>query len=342
MSKMIDTASFAPNLRDRAIRLEQKSILISVLAGSDQEGDLSEPTNCEGLGRIRHFKHETAKNWPINPLPTVPAARALGIDLQIDSMNAQVFQNAACPWRCWYCFVPYNLLSANQSRSKWMTAAELVDLYESEARPPRLIDLSGGSPDLIPEWSIWMMDALEAAGLSETTYLWSDDNLSTTYLFDKLTKEQLRRLQTYPNYGRVCCFKGYDEESFSFNTGARKHDFGNQLSIMSKLLGLDIDIYGYITLTGPNNHNLASKMARFFDQLQSLHRNLPLRIVPLRIGVYGPVEHRLNDARLRSLEVQEDAIACWNNEILARFSPRERELPICDVSLNTDLGAKAC
>lgn len=342
MPRMIDTAKFAANLRDRAIRVEQKSILISVLSGSDQEGDLSEPTNCDGLGRIRHFKHETAKNWPTNPLPTVPAARALGIDLDIDSMNAQVFQNAACPWRCWYCFVPYNLLSADQSRSRWLTAAELVDLYKSEANPPRLIDLSGGSPDLIPEWSLWMMDALQAAGLSKSTYLWSDDNLSTTYLFDKLTKEELSRLRSYPNYGRVCCFKGFDEDSFSFNTGAQKSDFVNQFSIMSKLLELDIDVYGYITLTAFNNKNLASKMARFFDHLQALHKNLPLRIVPLRIGVYGPVERRMNADRLHSLQVQEEAITCWNNEMLSRFSPQEREMPICDVSMKLDLGVMGC
>jgi hypothetical protein len=32
-----------------------------------------------------------------------------------------------------------------------------------------------------------MMRALHNVGLDQSTYLWTDDNLSTTYLFDVLT-----------------------------------------------------------------------------------------------------------------------------------------------------------
>lgn len=334
-TKYIDTEPFADTLRDKAIRPGSKEILISVLKGSEQEGDLTEPTNCDGLGRVRHFKHTTPKGWPQNPLPSVPAARALGIDTSVTSMNAQVFQNAACPWRCWYCFVPYNLLSADERRSRWLTADELVELYRKEGAPPPLIDLSGGSPDLIPEWSVWMMEALERADLSDKTYLWSDDNLSTTFLFDKLSGTQLDLLQGYANYGRVCCFKGYDEASFAFNTKAQPADFERQFDIMSRLLSLDIDLYGYLTLTGPDDSDLRSKMSAFVDRLQGLSKNLPLRVIPLRIGIYGPVVGRMNPEREASLEVQEAAIACWNEEIALRFDASLRARDICDVPLNS-------
>ena len=74
-------------------------------------------------------------------------------------MTALVFQNAACAWRCWYCFVPEDLLKADPNRSAWFTAAELVELYRQIPDAPRIIDLSGGSPDLVPG-----MDALDDAG----------------------------------------------------------------------------------------------------------------------------------------------------------------------------------
>ena len=333
MVNTINTEAFAETLRQKIIQSDERRLLISVLEGSDQENDLSMPTNCKGVGRIRHFKHETSPGWPINPLPTEPAARALGLKSSPQSMMAQVFQNAACPWRCWYCFVPYNLLSADSQKSRWLSAEDLVSLYLEEDQPPCLIDLSGGSPDLVPEWSVWMMEALEAAGLNEKTFLWTDDNLSTTYLFDRLSHEQLDRLQAYPNYGRVCCFKGYDSASFTFNTRASETDFERQFQIMRRLLTLDIDLYGYLTLTAQHDADLKANMSAFVDHLQELSENLPLRIIPLRIGVYGPVEARMTPERQRSLEVQEDAIACWLAELDARFTEQDRTAQICEVSI---------
>jgi hypothetical protein len=205
----IETTSFAPVMRERIIRLSSEEILVARLAGSDQEGDLTLPANCGGLGRIRHFARSTAPGWPENPLPIDPASKALGLP-RSDKINAQVFQNAACAWRCWYCYVPFNLLSGDASRGEWVTAEKLVRLYAEEETRPSIIDLSGGSPDLTPEWVPWMMRSLERARLSDTTYLWSDDNLSTDYLFTKLQNGDRRLMARYRNYGRVCCIKGFD------------------------------------------------------------------------------------------------------------------------------------
>ena len=183
--KLIDTAKFAAHLRAQAIDLSEERVLISRLVGSDQEVDLTVPTNCGGFGRVRHFRLATSPGWPSNPLPIVPACTALGIAPTPDMMRAQVFQNAACAWRCWYCFVPEDLLKADRQRSEWFTAVQLVELYTREPEDrPVVIDLSGGSPDLVPEWTPWMMRALKDAGLDRSTYLWTDDNLSTPYLFD--------------------------------------------------------------------------------------------------------------------------------------------------------------
>ncbi|MET3523890.1 radical SAM protein [Mesorhizobium abyssinicae] len=337
VAKPIDTRRFAEQLRARAIDVAHGRVLISRLAGSGQEIDLTLPANCNGYGRVRHFRLATAEGWPANPLPIAPACRALGIAPVPEVMTALVFQNAACAWRCWYCFVPEELLKADLSHSEWFTATELVDLYRQIPDVPRIIDLSGGSPDLVPEWTPWMMRALIDAGLAETTYLWTDDNLSTTYLFDELAPADLALIHSYRNYGRVCCIKGFDARSFSFNTRAASRDYERQFKILRRVLALGLDVYGYVTLTSPHDDGIAQGVADLMDRLQAIDPNFPLRVVPLRIQIFTPVEQRLlrDEARERSLVVQEEAIAAWTSELERRFSSDLRALHICDVPLRT-------
>ncbi|WP_148701798.1 radical SAM protein [Candidatus Nitrososphaera evergladensis] len=305
--------------------------------GSEQEVDLSEAPNCGGLGRIRHFKIETSTGWPSNPLPIAPACKALNLPMQ-DVMRAQVFQNGACNWRCWYCFVPFNLLSADVERSRWVSASDLVNLYLNENDRPSVIDLSGGQPDLIPEWTPWMMEELIARGLQDSVYLWSDDNLSNDYFWRYLSGEQLELVRGYKNYGRVCCFKGFDRESFSFNTLADPDLFDFQFELIRKFIELGIDTYAYVTLTSPaDTDRISLKVRNFVDKLQQVHTNLPLRTIPLEIAIFSPVKSRIttsnNDAISRALTNQEVAIQEWNNELRRRYSDNELARPITQVIL---------
>jgi hypothetical protein len=142
--------------------------LVARITGSAQEHDLTEPPNCDGYGRIRHFRMSTPDPWPDNPLPIKPASRKLNVPLRT-VINAQVFQNAACNWRCWYCYVPYSLLAANERLGAWLRVDQLIDLYLSEAERPLIIDCSGGQPDLAPEWVPWMMAELCNRGIDQVT-----------------------------------------------------------------------------------------------------------------------------------------------------------------------------
>ena len=335
----IDTLRSSDRLRARIIDVRRRRLLVSRLADSDQAVDFTVSPNCGGFGRVRHFRQSTAAGWPTNPLPIVPACHALGIVDAPDVMTAQVFQNAACNWRCWYCYVPYNLLNADEARSTWLRPEDLVALYEAEANRPRVLDLSGGSPDLVPEWIPWMMEALTEAGLASETYLWSDDNLSTMYLFERLTSQERDIVRGYPKYGRVACFKGFDEESFVFNTGAAPADFGRQFSVMRSLLDYGIDIYAYVTLTTARVDDIPSRIARFVDQLQKLDDNLPLRTIPLEIRMFAPVEPRMNAARRLALRLQCVAVAAWNREIGRRYSVALRTRSIAEVPLCSRIGS---
>jgi uncharacterized Fe-S cluster-containing radical SAM superfamily protein len=328
----IKTDDLSRRLREQAVRPAKQQVLIARISGSAQELDLSEAPNCEGYGRIRHFRYETPEPWPKNPLPMLPAAHQLGVPVE-DVTNAQVFQNAACNWRCWYCYVPFNLLAANDHLANWLTCDELVRLYLQEDTRSLVIDCSGGQPDLTPEWVPWMMEALRKAGLSDNVYLWSDDNLSNDYYWRYLTRDQHELVATYANYGRVCCFKGFDPTSFAFNTRADPKLFDRQFDLFSRLLSTGMDLYAYATFTSPTDRSLDALMRAFVGRLMSIHRNLPLRLVPLRIETYGVAKERVGIEQQTALLVQEDAICSWNRQIAQRFTHDERRVSMPRVSL---------
>jgi uncharacterized Fe-S cluster-containing radical SAM superfamily protein len=298
---IINTSKFSEHLRVRGIRTEQQQILITNFKGSQQEQDLSVPTNCAGYGRIHHFRRPQPHPWPSNPLPIDPAARALGLS-QLDEI---------------------------QAHAEFMSADDLLDLYLAERTRPVVVDLSGGQPDLVPEWSLWMSDAIARRGLSRSVYLWTDDNLSNDYLWRFLKPEEIERLRRTANYGRVGCFKGFDEKSFSFNTQAAPDLFYEQFRLMKRLVTAGFDVYGYATFTGNSNDEINILMSRFVDSLQEqVHPLFPLRTIPLRIGAFTPTKGRMREEHVKALAVQETAICSWNAELEKRFSPEERAADI--------------
>lgn len=331
----IDTEAWSTRFRRKVIDVENRRLLITNFQGSDQEKDLNEPANCGGFGRVRHFRIGTSAGWPLNPLPIEPARKALGLPCA-DSLRTQVFQLAACNWRCWYCFVDFALLSGNRKHSDWLTPGELINRYLDQPNPPSVIDLTGGQPDLAPEWVPWMMTELEARGLERSVYLWSDDNLSNDYFWRYLSDEARRQVTAYPNYGRVCCFKGFNAESFAFNTSAAPALYEKQFELMGRLLTTGMDLYAYVTLTTPSPVNIASGVSRFVDRLQALDERLPLRTVPLEVQIFTPVKQRTKglEGYEESLRHQAAAIEAWQEEVERRFSRAEREQSIADVALS--------
>jgi uncharacterized Fe-S cluster-containing radical SAM superfamily protein len=333
----LDTEEISERFRNAALNLQGKKLLVTNFIGTDQEKDFSEPANCKGFGRVRHFRRATSAGWPNNPLPIDPACRALGLP-QADVVRAQAFQNAVCNWRCWYCFVPFELLRANKHHSDWMTSEQLLDLYLATEDRPTVIDLTGGQPDLTPEWVPWMMRAINKRNLQNSIYLWSDDNLSNDYFWRYLSSEDHDLIAAFKNYGRVACFKGFDADSFAFNTKAPGELFERQFELMRRFIEFGIDLYGYVTLTSPSSDLIRDKVRTFIDRLQGLDEFLPLRIIPLEIQVFSPVEPRLNVLARNSLTYQWQAIEEWNRQLSDRFSCGLRSMNIFDVPLASRRG----
>lgn len=316
---IIDTDRFSTSLRQRALEPATRRVRITTFDNSEQSRDLTLPPNCGGCGRIHHFRREQGERWPANPLPIDPALRALGLP-DANTIEVQVFQVAVCSWRCWYCFVDFDLLSANPAHSVMLTVEELLDRYLQEPMRSPVIDISGGQPDLVPEWGLWFADLIHQRGLSQAVYLWSDDNLSNDYLWRYLTKDQIHRLASYGNYGRVGCFKGFDPHSFSFNTLAAPDLFPRQFELMRRLVDAGFDVYGYVTFTSADGSNVHGKIKAFVDRLQQIHPLFPLRTVPLQILEFTPTAQRMRAETRRAMEVQYEAAAAWREELESRFS----------------------
>jgi uncharacterized Fe-S cluster-containing radical SAM superfamily protein len=329
-SKLINTGKFSNHLRNKGIIVSEKKILITKYEGSLQYEDITDPVNCNGYGRIRHFRLGGSGIWPKNALPIIPAAKALGLNPETE-LRAQVFQNAVCNWRCWYCFVDYDLLSGDRKHADFFNCDELLDMYLQQDDPPLVIDLTGGQPDLTPEWVPWMMEALIKKGLQHKIFLWSDDNLSNDYLWQYLSESQLELLTSYKMYARVCCFKGIDEESFSLNTKAEPSLFNEQFHLCSRLLDLGIDLYCYITITARASTNFEEAIPRLFDKMQTISPKLPLRTVPLEILEFTPLKDRMNDLFREMIKGQYKAIEIWQKELEKRFDKNDRNQPITDV-----------
>jgi uncharacterized Fe-S cluster-containing radical SAM superfamily protein len=320
MANYIKTSELSEKYRLSGVDTANQKTLITNLSDSEQSKDLTLPFNCNGFGRIRHFNRATTNGFIPNSLPLDPAQNALNLPFE-DLVKVQLFQNAVCSWRCWYCFVDFKLLAANPKHSYFLSADELLDLYQSEKEQYPIIDLSGGQPDLVPEWSLWFADSLSKRGLSKSTYLWSDDNLSNDFIWKFLKKNEIKRLAENKNYGRVGCFKGFDHESFSFNTTSDPILFNRQFKIMKRLVDTGFDMYGYITLTTPNEEKIEEKISNFMDKIQQeIHPLFPLRIIPLQIFEFTPTKSRMKVEHYKSLELQRIAASAWDTEITKRFS----------------------
>lgn len=316
VERFIDTDKVSGQLRPRMIDLERRAISLTRFDRSDQAGDLSEPPNCGGFGRVHLFETEAFDDWPPNPLPIRPASRALGM-APTTSLPAQVFQNSGCNWRCWYCFVPFADLSAR--RGEMVDVTQLID-WDLEAHPePHVIDLSGGQPDLTPEWTVWVLEELDKRQ-ADHVYVWSDDNLSTDHIWTALTPAQRDFLGSHRRYGRAVCLKGYDASSFAFNTAAAPDLFDRQLELLSRIHhGTSIDYYVYLTITTPSVDELDRRMSTFLDRLQSIDESLPLRCVPLKVLEWGPVTRRMTMKHHEALGLQHVALGAWLEEIATRF-----------------------
>jgi uncharacterized Fe-S cluster-containing radical SAM superfamily protein len=318
-------------MRQKVIDLESRRVLLADMRDSEEGSDSYADLNCGGFGRIRRY--ESFSIHLHHSMPGKPMYRGLP---ERTPFFTQVLQLAGCNWRCWYCFVDDALLSADKARSRWFTVEETFDLFLQDQRfdDVSAIDLSGGQPDLAPEWCLWTLQELDRRGLRDRLKVWIDDNLSGSFVHSYLTPEDIAYMANHPSHSRVGCFKGYNKESFVFNTNARPEAFEVQFRVIGELINSGFDMYAYATFTSPEQDpNISSNMRSFVDRLQAVHELLPLRTCPLEVKPFAAARGRMNQVMKASITRQQEAAAAWEEELRTRFSPTQLVQPFEGVAL---------
>lgn len=333
-SNLIDSDRLATTMRARIFKPYSKQLLIANLRGTLEAQDSYTELNCDGLGRVRTFANFLmhADGGDVTERSRIRRMLLEGYP-QRNETRTQVFQLAGCAWRCWYCYVDEDRLSGDPRVGKWMNCDELVDLYFKGENPPDVLDLSGGQPDLVPIWPGLMLEALRRSGKERHVFLRSEDNLTFPLSADPAEGKHYEELIAWGKYSRIGCFKGFDEASFSQNTGAKPEFFARQMEVAKSIVERGISFFAHATFTAVPDERIGQKVGKFIDGLQRVHHYLPLRVVPLTIRAVPAWAGRRVGAQGDSQSGQDMALDAWFNEICKRFSLNDRSKTFEEISL---------
>jgi len=311
--------------------LDSKKFLISNLNNTLEAKDNYTLLNCNGFGRIRKYQKFNL-HLGNSILPAKPLFRTLEPSLPF---KTQVFQIMGCNWKCWYCFVDDRLLEANEEYGHYFSTNELMELYiNNSLNETKIIDLSGGQPEMFPEWCINFAKSIDMYNLSGKVHLWLDDSLSSFNMWKYLSKDERKYLSTFPLHSRVCCLKGYNEESFVYNTNVSKHHFENQFKILEKLIKDGYDLYVYVSFTTPSiSKEIENDIKIFIERLVKIHPLLPLRTIPLKITLFSAMNRRLYSNYSLSLKYQKIVFNSWAEQLILKFGPKLVLVPYENIDL---------
>jgi uncharacterized Fe-S cluster-containing radical SAM superfamily protein len=327
----IASESLGIHLRGKCLDVDNRAVRLARLSSGAQTSDKYHEFNCDGFGRLRRFEHfklflgsddaKRQKGLFRNLPPKVP-------------FFAQSFQLGACDLRCWYCFVDNARLSAHSASSEFVACAKIFNLYRNESNRPNILDLSGGQPDIVPEWTVWMLEEIERSGLRGQIHVWIDDNLANDFFWRFLSEKETAFVCSFPRLSRVGCFKGYSPRSFAFNTGAHADGFTRQFELFKRFLNRGSEMYAYATFTSEPDEDLRGTIARFADALQSVHERLPLRVVPLKIYPFTATKARMTQAHCAAIEYQHVVYEAWLQILEDRFTRSDLEKDYDSIRLN--------
>lgn len=299
---------------ERAIKLEEKQALFANLLGTNEAKDQYHRINCNGFGRVRSFS-----NFSMHLQSDVLPRRKFN---RLGSINgiysSQVFQVAVCDLHCWYCFVDKSNRSGASVTSRYMSPAELLDLCCEDGKYPDNIDISGGSPDLVPEFTIWMLEEIEKRGLKGKISVWVDSNLNGEYYEKCLSNSDLHYISQFPGFKFLCSLKGWNEESAYFNSGLRGV-FRQQIECLEFFSKNGMNLYIYLTLLS-SNFPSEEDLRKLFAQLYAINRDLPTYTIPLGIKPFHAVSENAKASLLNAWKMQIECANMWDSIMLEQYS----------------------
>lgn len=199
------------------------------------------------------------------------------------SWKTVCLQMIGCTWRCWYCYVDTDLLSGNSSKGRFLTFSEMVEIIRNSGTG--IVDLTGGQPDLVPEWPLALETELNNDPSGAGNYhIRTEDNLNNDFLWRFLSDFDVSRLASSPNHTHIGCFKGFNDESLRNSTRtAVEGSYSTQMLIARRLFESGFEPYYYAVFPVAHTDNLEHDIHVFFHDLQKIVEWLPLRVVPLKL-----------------------------------------------------------
>lgn len=334
----------AEELRPKMIDLVNKKVLLAVLAGTQQQQDLTTSRFWADVFRSKIYtKPEDLKLSPFRREPAGVAAEKLTIPGETivppEKCNAAFLgQINGCNLECWYCYVDRMANSADHEFGKFFSAEEYLIQFLIESKRNQnasnhdlclnILRISGGEVFIVPEIIFWMVEAIEKLKLEKHIYVWVDCNLTTGDFYWKyLTAEQREKIRNFKNLGVCGCHKGFDEATFLENTGADPQFFNRQIEMHRRLVDEGLDVYSYLYPMTSSTAQLREKLAAFIDRLrQEVDELAPLKMATPPIKVYGPTATRLTPARKAALENQYLAMTIWKEELQKRYPAEQLTL----------------
>lgn len=328
----------AEKIRPKMIDLENKKVLLAVLAGTEQQKDLTKERFFENIFRSKIYTKAQDRDFdPFRGEPAGVAAEKLGVPPE-ECNAAFLGQINGCNLNCWYCYVDRVCNSANPKYGRYFTAEEYLTQFLVESRKNQnsaipelklnILRISGGEVFIIPEIILWMAEAIEKFKLEDYIYVWVDCNLCTgDFYWRYLTPEQREKIRNFKNLGVCVCYKGFDRKTFHENTKATPEFFDEQFKLHRRLIDEGLDVYSYLYPIAGSTYNLRKRLASFMDRLQwEISYYAPLRMATPLIKVYSPTQKRLNPEREKALKNQRLAMEIWKEELQKRFTHEELTL----------------
>jgi len=193
----LNTNKMSAALRSRTIDLAAGRLLITNFRDTEQEKDLTKPPNCNGFGRIRHFRRHGSPGWPQNPLPIDPAAHRLGylarsfiwllsLSLRV-GVDLETGAWAKFPGVCPYCRARHrpNYSTCTKETKKAIDLWRLRDLANAN---------SGKIPKTLRRWEIMFGQIYPGTASQELHFLSTKLVEELGEVEGELTKPQKRNL----------------------------------------------------------------------------------------------------------------------------------------------------
>ena len=316
-----ENKSTSSQLRLRSAIFDPKYRTVKVVnfARTRQATDSYHKTSSHGdIFRDRCFKtfnmHAQPPHLPYSS-PRYNCLLMKGARSEHGPWTTTAVQLLGCEWRCWYCYVDPINLAKSSPHAVELSFAEILNMISQIQ--PNILDISGGQPDLIPEWLHACHTRVTSPQFTGKVNIRSEDNLNNDFLWRFLDKRDVERLAASATYTRIGCFKGFDDASVR-NVVGKFGSCARQLQIAEGLIKSGFEPYYYATFSPESSENLHSRLEQFLNSLRAIEDWLPLRVVPLRLREpsYVGVGRSFSERRLQLNTIANDI---WFNLISEKF-----------------------